>query len=1152
VYYVDDDATGANDGSSWSDAFTYLQDALNVAAAGDEIRVAQGVYQPDRSISFRFGRSGERETAFDLRDGVAMRGGYAGLGAPDPDARDIGAYESILSGDLQGDDAKLAGLEWQSLYAFAASQTRGENSYTVVIASGVDGTAVLDGFTITAGSGKEQSDYPIPYRTYYPGGMYCYNASPTVINCTFRHNTSVPLGSGDAFGGGLSNNNSSPTLRNCSFIENIVFGGNATACGGGIANSNSDPNVRECLFSNNVVMGFGECWGGGMCNFGSDPKVTDCSFVANSAIGSVGGAMFNYNSSHPILTGCTFEENLADEGGGIGNGNGSGPILVKCVFRRNKALNHGSGGGMANSSFCEPALTDCTLVENSAAGDGGGIYGAGSPTLTNCKFYGNSAVNGGAIHIGFQSDPVLVNCLFSGNRAEANGGAVYISSARPKVINCTFSGNRAQAMGGGIYSHSYKSEGMIVNSILWLDTPQEIYANDSAPVVVYSDVKGGWLGGGNTDIDPVFANSAGPDGLVGTEDDDLRVSIGSPCIDAGQNSFVQVLVDTDLDGNRRIVNGVVDMGAYEYPGLMYVDDDAPADPGPGDPDISDPCENGTEAHPFDAIQEAMGAAGNGYRIIVLPGHYLRPDSGESVGFFGKNLTLTSTEPTDPEVVDNTVIRGYVQFGGTEGPDCGLLGFSIRDLRYGAIYGNHTQATISHCVISGNGPCGATVIKDCDGTISNCLITDNITVAVCGVYPVVFGCNGLIKNCTIANNVSGVSVGTATIENCIIANNAGAQLGVDNGGTVYVSYSDVEGGLQGVSGLGGVNWGPGNIDADPCFVSLGQWKDDPLELVEGDYHLKSEGWRWSGEPVGGSRWTWDDATSPCIDTGNPGSPLHEEPLSVPRDPNNRWAVNLRINMGVYGGTRQAGMAPPHYPLLADLNNDGRVNALDLALQAEGWLVSAEEQPGDLSRDGKVDMDDFAALAREWRRERNQVESVEFREYWPFAVGNKWESVVVPDWAFTMEITDRFNVNGFEIWEFTNHYVTFGGPLTAVYYYVYVDGILYSTENRADIDLLPEVSERLEAQYREVVRLGVPADIPSGNATAFQGTLESVLENTRLSVDDLPLGDQDDVLGFVTRVRGASMPGESNWVVAVFARGLGPMYLLGLPIKEAAVE
>ncbi len=342
---------------------------------------------------------------------------------------------------------------------------------------------------------------------------------------------------------------------------------------------------------------------------------------------------------------------------------------------------------------------------------------------------------------------------------------------------------------------------------------------------------------------------------------------------------------------------------------LYVDDDASDDPGPGHPQISDPLEDGSEIHPFDTIQEAIDVAPDCSTVLVRPGQYLKPQIDDTIDFFGKNITLRSSDPTNWDTVNSTVIRGSVQFGGAENPNCKLTGFRIHD-PYGAIYENNTRATISYCVISGNGPCGATVIKDCDGTISNCLITDNTTFFFCGILPVVSGCDGLIKNCTIANNISGVSViGTATIENCIIYNNAGSQLGVNMGGTLSISYSNVQGGLEAIVGDGDVVGGPGNIDMDPRFVRLGYSSEEPLELTEGDYHLRSEGWHWNTE---GKSWTYDYVTSPCIDAGSPDSPLGDEPLSIPRDPDNEYGVNLRINMGAFGGTRQASMPPLGWP------------------------------------------------------------------------------------------------------------------------------------------------------------------------------------------------------------------------------------------------
>jgi len=383
-------------------------------------------------------------------------------------------------------------------------------------------------------------------------------------------------------------------------------------------------------------------------------------------------------------------------------------------------------------------------------------------------------------------------------------------------------------------------------------------------------------------------------------------------------------------------------------------------------DGNDITGDGSVANPFRTIQKGVDTAHDGCTVIVQPGLYK-----ENINLLGKNITLTSIDPADSHIVHSTTIEGMVCFRGTENPNCTLAGFNID----GSITGfdwliypnaeNHTHATISHCVLENIMTGCGRVIQACDGTISNCVIA-NITYGCLPPWPVsaIRGCHGLIKNCVMLNMLDGMEIldgGTSTIENCIIYGSSPIMVG--SGATLKVSYCDLQGGSNWIFGAGTVNWGPGNIDVDPCFVQEGYWEYIAREYVyfKGDYHLKSEGWRWDGQRGG---WDYDEITSRCIDAGNPGTPLGNELLSVPDDPNNIWGENLRINMGAYGGTAEASIPPYDWALLADLTNDGTVDLADFAGQGEDWQKTATEQPGDINRDGTVDITDLLLLVQDW--------------------------------------------------------------------------------------------------------------------------------------------------------------------------------------------
>lgn len=374
VVYVDRRAPGLCDGRGWMDAFTHLHDALSTASQApevEEICVAQGTYRPDQGITVE---PGNREATFQLLDSLAIKGGYAGFGEPDPNARNIDLYRSILSGDLNGNDVAVADPcdLWHE-------PTRAENSYHVVIGSGTDATAILEGFTITGGNAGGSS-----YDS--GGGMLNYLlGSPTLIACTFKENAA-------AYGGGMANyrSESAPTLVNCMFTRNW-----ARVQGGGMTNT-GNPTLINCTFTDNS-----SAYGGGIhCTSGGSLTLVDCTFAGNS-VSWYGGGIQSWGASSLTLTNCIFNRNLSGEGGGIYSFN-TNCTLTNCIFMRNSAIGgyrkQGWGGGMywRDGTFgsYDGAITNCTFVHNSAMADGGGLCSHSFAKVTDCIFWGNSDSGG--------------------------------------------------------------------------------------------------------------------------------------------------------------------------------------------------------------------------------------------------------------------------------------------------------------------------------------------------------------------------------------------------------------------------------------------------------------------------------------------------------------------------------------------------------------------------------------------------------------------------------------------------------------------------------------------------------------------------------------------------------------------------------------
>ena len=327
TWFVDADAPGPTDGLSWATAFTHPQDALAAAGATDTIRVARGTYMPDGARLGDGGYvagSGDRDATFQLINGVILEGGYVGFGGVDPDLRDIAGQPTLLSGDLDNDDAAFT-----TPADLLTESTRNENSRHVVTGSGADVTAIIDGFTITAGRANGSAN------NGRGGGMLNDAGSPTVRHCIFTANTAEGAA---AAGGGMHNRNSSlPTVIGCVFLHNA-----SSQTGGGMENRvDSDATVTSCKFLGNHA----DTDGGGMGNNNdSAPVLTNVLFSGNAAGGN-GGALFCADTTSPIVTNCTFNQNTADgDGGGMWYEDGA-LVVVNCIFWGNIDDADGNAGG---------------------------------------------------------------------------------------------------------------------------------------------------------------------------------------------------------------------------------------------------------------------------------------------------------------------------------------------------------------------------------------------------------------------------------------------------------------------------------------------------------------------------------------------------------------------------------------------------------------------------------------------------------------------------------------------------------------------------------------------------------------------------------------------------------------------------------------
>ncbi len=529
--YVDAAAAGDEDGTSWSNAVAELQSAMVIAdcARGvvKEVWVAAGIYRPDFNVATGI-HTGNRNASFRLRDGLAIYGGFAG-GETALDQRNVQANETILSGDLAGDDVGnlpdafrcLAGdgvavVAQCAVYDLDADGdvdeldlNTDENAHRVVTADHVGATTMLSGFTVIGGNSPDGNG----------AGMYCDGGRPTIQDVKFSLNSSLVGGAVDVF-------SASPDLHDCVFDNNVAF-----SSGGALGIYLRSVSMYDCEFKQNRALGMG---GGAVYQYGYTINFIRCRFTENecrSAEGEFdgqGGAVYSVHADSVFIN-SSFRDNAASEGGALCDSAGI-PVFINCVLQENKA--HRGGAIASRGTYGGPR----------------GGYAESYPSLVNCVVYGNVADEGGGLFGDVLSHTMATNTVLWDN-VDTSGinQASQITSVEPPVIDYSCIQGWDGSLGGI----------------------------------------------GNIASDPLFRNALGEDGIAGTADDDLRLGPGSPCIDAGSSGLVPEdeydidgdgdtaeRVPLDLDGSPRFRDDptvadtgvadppaypqVVDMGPYEF------------------------------------------------------------------------------------------------------------------------------------------------------------------------------------------------------------------------------------------------------------------------------------------------------------------------------------------------------------------------------------------------------------------------------------------------------------------------------------------------------------------------------------------------------------------------------------------------------------
>ncbi|MGQ0628159.1 MAG: right-handed parallel beta-helix repeat-containing protein, partial [Phycisphaerales bacterium] len=405
ILYVKADATGANNGSSWADAFSGeggVRSALALTGVDGyyrQIWVAGGVYKP-------IAPGNPRTESLAITFGTRVFGGFVGT-ETSPAQRVTGAAATTFSGDFLGNDTP--------------GGNRADNAFHVVTFQSAAQAPLLDGVTITGGHADGVGGNGL-------GGGAVANFSsqpPQIRNCRFIDNFATTGG-----GFGLDSTVGGASLIGCTFERNSA----GTGGGGGVAHlSGSSGSYVDCTFFENSSSGNGA---GFACTSAlAIPQFGNCTFTRNHATGPAarGGGLFAAN--YALVDSCRFLGNSAAQGGGIAwQLNPTSDLFlvsaVNVLFVGNIATTDGGGAfvglGHLSGNLIEPFVS-CTFVANRClGGSSGGIrLTTNNPVFAPAAssiLWGNTGLVGGVQTISEQTQLSMVgapapviDCVVEGN-----------------------------------------------------------------------------------------------------------------------------------------------------------------------------------------------------------------------------------------------------------------------------------------------------------------------------------------------------------------------------------------------------------------------------------------------------------------------------------------------------------------------------------------------------------------------------------------------------------------------------------------------------------------------------------------------------------------------------------------------------------------